>query len=751
MASRLRTRLASLFRRARYERELDVELRFHVDMLTEQNVRAGMPCAAARDAALRAFGAVDRVKEDVRETWLSRLAETMAQDVRYGARSLRRNPGFALVVLLTMALGIGANTAIFSVVYGVLLKPLPYEDADRLVVLHQQRPRAGVQDMRFSYKEIQDYRTARSLEDVVELHDMWFILLGQPEPQRVATSVVSANFFDVLGVQPLYGRTFQQADDKPGAPAVLLLSHAYWQRNFGADPSVVGRVFRMNDRPHQVIGVLPPLPEYPVDVQADVYMPTSACPFRSDPHVLEERNSRMMRAIARVRGGVSLDKARADLDIVSTRLQREYPDSYPPDRGYRTIAVPLQDELTNAFKTTLKVLLGTAGFVLLIVCASVANLMLARMVRREQEVAVRSVLGASRGRLVRQLLTESTLLAVAGGLVGLVLAQFGLDLLVAFAERFTTRAAEIAIDRHVLAYTLVLSVLTGLLFGSIPALTGGLSVTPGVRTGMRSTLGRLRVRNTLIVVQIAASFMLLIGAGLTIRTVIKLREVDPGFSTDNILTMRIDLNFTKYRGARAAEFWKQIDERIKAVPGAVKAGGAGTFPLNDQGPFSQPIRIKGREISETAGRPTADVRQATPDYFATIGQSLLAGRTFLPSEIWGTAPVVVVNRSFARHHWADRDPIGQQVSGNDGETWSTVVGVVADTKQQLTEPVQDEIYIPAFQVGYISSSWLVRTTFDPGVMERQLRAAVHSIDPEQPIYNFRTLAEVVRRRLLRPN
>jgi putative ABC transport system permease protein len=743
MGRRIRTRLASLFRRGRCERELDVELRFHVDMLTEQNVRAGMPRFEAREAALRAFGAVDRIKEDVRDTWLSRLFETVTQDLRYGVRGVRRNPGFAAIVILTMALGIGANTAIFSVVYAVLLKPLPYKDPDHLVVLHQQRPRAGVQDMRFSYKEILDYRAARSLEDVVELHDMWFILLGQAEPQRVATSVVSASFFDVLGVRPLYGRTFQPSDDKPGAPAVLVLSHRYWQRTFGADPSVVGRIFRMNDRPHQVIGVLPPLPHYPVDVDVDVYMPASACPFRSDPTMLDDRDGRMMRAIARIRPNVTLQKARADLDIMAARLQGEYPNSYPADRGYRTIAVPLQDELTTSFKMTLNVLLGTAGFVLLIVCASIANLMLARMVRREQEVVVRSALGASRGRLVRQLLTESTLLALAGGLVGLALAQFGLDLLVAFAGRFTTRAVEIAIDRHVLAYTLVMSVITGLLFGSVPALTGSLGLTPTARaSGGRSTQGRLRIRSTLIVIQVAASFMLLIGAGLTIRTVIKLQQVDPGFSTDDILTMRIDLNFSKYRGHRAAEFWKEIDQRIKAVPGVVRAGGAGTFPLNDQGPFSQPIRIKGREISENAGRPTAAVRHATPDYFAAIGQPVLSGRTFLEGETWGTAPVVIVNRSFARHYWPDRDPIGQQISGDDGERWSTVVGVVADTKQQLTEPVRDEIYIPTFQVGFLASSWLVRSTFDPTLMEREIRAAVHSVDPDQPIHNFRTLAEV---------
>ncbi len=297
-------------------------------MLTEQNVRAGMSAAEARAAALRNFGQVDRVKDDVRDTWLSRLWETLVQDGRYGLRNLLRNPGFAFVVILTMALGIGANTAIFSVVNGVLLRPLPYQDGDQLVVLRQQQPLAGVEDMNFSYREILDYRTSKSLDGVVEFHNMWFILLGRAEPERVSTGVVSANFFDVLGVKPLYGRTLQEADDAPGAPAVLLLSHAYWKNSFGGDPTVVGKVFQMNDRPHQVVGVLPPVPQYPLEV--DVYMPTSACPFRSSQAAENNRNFRIVRtAFARMKPGVTLEKAHADLSVVASRVQQDHPSEYP--------------------------------------------------------------------------------------------------------------------------------------------------------------------------------------------------------------------------------------------------------------------------------------------------------------------------------------------------------------------------------------------------------------------------------------
>src|SRR5829696_2914442 len=419
MFRNLSVRLSSLFRRERLERELDTELRYHIDMLVEQNVARGMTPDAARREAQRVFGTVAGIKDDVRDNWLSRFLEVAAQDIRYGIRSLRRNPGFALVIIVTMALGIGANTAIFSVVNGVLLRPLPYKDGDKLVVLHHGPGDPIANDLGFSPKEIDDYRGARSLSDVVEFHNMFFNLLGRAEPERLSTGVVSANYFDVLGVQPRYGRTFVSADDAPGAPAVLVLSHKYWERSFGGDPKVVGQVFRMNDRPHTVVGVLPPVPQYPLEV--DVYMPTSACPFRSNPANVARRQFRLINAaFARVRPDVTLQKAQADLDLTAAHLQSSYKQFYP-QAGFKALGVPLKDDLTRDFTSTLWILLGTASFVLLIVCASIANLLLARMVRREREISVRAALGATQTRLLRQLLTESLILAVAGGVLGLAI------------------------------------------------------------------------------------------------------------------------------------------------------------------------------------------------------------------------------------------------------------------------------------------------------------------------------------------
>jgi putative ABC transport system permease protein len=379
--------------------------------------------------------------------------------------------------------------------------------------------------------------------------------------------------------------------------------------------------------------------------------------------------------------------------------------------------------------------------------------MLARMVRREREVAVRAALGASHARLLRQLLTESTIMAVAGGAIGLALAHWGLDLLVAYAQQFTPRATEIKMDMSVLAYTLVISVVTGLIFGSIPAINGSLSVSPALRDGSRSTHKRQTIRNWLIVVQVAASFMLLIGAGLTIRSLIKLQQVDPGFRTDNILTMRIDLNFTKYRNERAAEFWQLVEERLKAVPGVVTAGGGGTFPLNDGGSPSGSILIKGRELPQSAGGSRVDFLYATPDYFAAIGQPLVAGRNFTLGDNYSTRQtrrVAIMNRTMARRYFSNQDPVGQAISGDSGRTWATVIGVVADTRQQLREPVHDEVYLPILQTGFLSTNWLVRSSVDPAIMQREIRNAVHAIDPDQPVDNFRTLAEVRSESLASP-
>jgi len=752
MIRHLSTRLRSLFRRDRLERELDVELKYHIDMLIEQNVRAGMSDLEARRAALRVFGPVDGIKDDVRDAWLSRFVETAAQDVRYGLRNLRRNPGFALVVMLTMALGIGANSAIFSVVNGVLLRPLPFRNGDRIVVLRQGQGDTVANNMGFSPKDIDDYRQARSFSDVVEFHNMFFILLGRAEPERVSSGVVSANFFDVLGITPMYGRSFVPADEAHGAPAVLVLSYKYWQRSFGADPKVVGQVFRMNDRPHTVVGVLPPVPQYPLEV--DVYMPTSACPFRSNPKNVENRQFRLMQtAFALVRPEVRLSKSQADLDLVAARLGKDHPDDYP-QTNFRATETPLKQDLTRDFKTTLLILLGTAGFVLLIVCASVANLLLARMVRRERELSVRAALGASRQRLLRQLLTESLLLAVSGGLLGLIVAAATRSLLVAYADRYTSRAIEISIDQNVLLFTLVVSILTGLVFGTVPAWSARFDVAPALRDGGRATHGNRGLRSALIVGQVAASFMLLIAAGLTLRSLMKLQSVDPGFRTENLLTMRADLSFNKWplnmerrlRTQKTADYWTEFEGRLRAIPGVLEVAGSSTFPLNERGPFSNGLQRESKPLPPGVQPPQVDYRVASTDYFKTLGQPIVAGRAFTTGDTVDAPGVVIINQSAARHFWPNENPIGTHISGGTNArnepVWLTVVGVVADIRQQLEQKPHDEVYVPLGQLPFSSTNWVVHSNRPIDQIAREVKAAARAHDPDLPVANFRTLAEV---------
>jgi len=382
------------------------------------------------------------------------LRETL-QDVRYGVRVLVKNRGFALAAVLTLALGIGANAAIFSLVYGVLLRPLPYRNGGRLVVLHQQAAKANQPDVPFGAQEIFDYRdNSKALDAVVEHHSMNFLLLGPDWAERVNTAVVSANFFDVLGVKPVLGRTFVAADEAPNSNAVLILAYDYWKTRHGGDPDIVGKVFQMNNRPHTVIGVLPPIPQYPVE--NDVYMPTSQCPFRSSQRFINNRRARMMTAFGRLKPGVLLEQAQADLSTIAASLENSYPDIYPKSYGYGIRVAPLQEDLTRRARTTFLVLLGAAGFVLLIACANVANLLLARLLKLERELAIRAALGAGKARLIRQLLTESVLLSLAGGALGLALAPGALALLTKFAERFTTRAGEIHVDWPVLLFTLAI-------------------------------------------------------------------------------------------------------------------------------------------------------------------------------------------------------------------------------------------------------------------------------------------------------
>jgi putative ABC transport system permease protein len=667
------------------------------------------------------------------------------QDIRYGFRMLTKNPGFTLVVIIALALGIGVNTALFSVVYGILLKPLPYAQGKELVVLQQDFAKSHQPNVFFSVKEIQDYREqAKSLAQVEEYHGMSFILLDGQQPDNVQTGVVSAHFFDLLGVKPYLGRFFTDADDKPGADAVLVLSYNYWKKRHGGDPSIIGRHFRMNDKVHTVIGVLPPIPQFPRE--NDVYMPTVACPFRSSQSMIEHRDHHMMRVFGRLKPGVTLAQGNADLATIAGRFQQEYPEVYPASAGLRSSMSGLQEQLTRQVRPMLLVLLGTAGLVLLIACANVANLALARMMRREQELAVRTALGAQRSRLARQLLTESTMLSLAGGALGLIFASASLNLLVTFAARFTSRAIEVNLSAPVLLFTLAVSILTGVVFGSIPAFSSRVNLISSLKEGSTASTvksSRNRMRNLLVTGQVAIGFMLLIGAGLMLRSFIKLQEVDAGYNSDHILTANVPLSFSKYKVDKDnVVFFDTLVGKLEGTPGVQAVAVNSGPPLSPGRPGSQPFIIEGHSIAPGEPSPAADFNVASPDTFKLLGVPLLSGRFFTPEDKEGAPPVVIISRSLARHYFPNEDPVNKRVSGDDGKNWATIVGVVGDVRQYgLEKDPIDMGYQPYAQAPH-GVSILMKTSDDPMNHVKQLRTAVYSIDPEQPISDVKTLDDL---------
>jgi predicted permease len=673
-----------------------------------------------------------------REHW-----EMLRQDSGFALRMMRHNPGFTAVAVLTLALGIGANSAIFSMVYGVLLSPLPYRDDSTLVVVKQPAPGIGSPDVGFSEKELIDYRTqSRALQTMIEHHSMTFTLLGGEEPQRVQTGVVTWNFFEVLGVRPLLGRTFVESDDQEGAEGTLILSYEYWQRAFGGDRSIVGRKLEMNNKPHRVIGVLPAIPQYPTE--NDIYMPVSGCPFRSSARSREDRSARFSSAFARLQPGVSLEQAGADLAVIAERFRKDYPETYRPSTQFHNTVTPLKHELVEQAQPTLLVLLGAVGFVLLIACANVANLFLARMLRREQELAMRAALGANPARLFRQLLTESALLSLVGGAAGLLLANASLEMLAEFAARFTPRAREIQMNPAVLLFTLGLSLLTGIVFGTLPGLVAAGRVHTAVNAASgRSTAsaGRHRARNVLVAAQVAVAFLLLVGAGLMLRSFVKLQQVNPGFNRENVLTARVTLNFSKYTGPLFRDYFHSLVQKLEQAPG-VAAVSTGLFvPLDQQPAFSSAFQIEGRAEANPDLRPRVTRRSVSPGYFRVLGIPLVRGRTFSAMDHTEAPIAFVVSQSFADQNFGKDDPIGHRLSFNNGQSWGTIIGVVGDIKQFALDREATPMVYAAFAQISGASHILIRTASDPLAMERTLRDVIRSIDP-QPVDQVRTLEQV---------
>ncbi|HVT17123.1 MAG TPA: ABC transporter permease [Thermoanaerobaculia bacterium] len=735
--------LRGLFQRRRLEAELDEELRFHLAMETEEQLRQGVSPGEAKRRAVLELGGLEPTKEAARSARGYRRLETLGQDVRFALRLLRRNKGYASAVVAALALGIGANTAIFSMVRGVMLRELPYRQPSRLVVLHQRDSRDAETDNNFSVLDIEDLRRRnRSFAGLAEYHSMWFNLLGRAEPERVQTGVVSANFFDVLGTKAILGRTFKPEDDKLGAQPVLVFSHAYWQRSWGGDPAVVGKTLQMNDHPHIVIGVLPPVPQYPEE--NDLWMPTSACPFRSDPRALASRRGRAYNVFGRLRPGTTLAQAQGDLAAVNRALLAEYPGDYPAG-GYQIEAVPLLTELTARARPTLLLLLATVLLVLLIVCANVANLQLARLNSRGDEMGVRAALGAARGRLLRQLLTESVILALLGAALGIGIAAALLRALVAFAARFTTRTGDIALDGWVLAFTVAIAVVAGLLSGTLPAVSASRGIATALRSGgsgRPGPAGSLRLRASLAGVQVAVSFLLLVGAGLTLRSIAKLQAVDAGFDPANVLAVAVDLDWAHYKTPELRRvFHRALLARARSLPGVATAAYSSNYPLDGTGFRTAGVRLEGREVADSEV-PQAGLRFASSEVFTALGIRLERGRGFADTDRDGAPRVAVLGHALAGRLFGAEDPVGRRIAlaFDDPPIWHTVVGVIANVRDlALDQDPGGAVWVALDQRPALAGSLLLRSRREPQALTAEARAMVHDIDPRQPVGRVQTL------------
>jgi predicted permease len=747
MLNKLRLRLRALFFKSKMEDELQVELQFHLEREIEENIIRGMTPEEARLAALRNFGGVERVKEESRDVRGVRLLEEVWQDLRYGARMLRKQPGFTLIAVVTLALGIGANTAIFSVVNAVLLRPLPYPESDQLVSLAERSPQFNRNFI--AYPNLLDWRAQNHVfEQIAVFRSMNFTLTGNGEPERVIGGQVSAELFSALRVNAAVGRTFLPEEDKPGGNPVVVLSYGLWQRRFDADSSLIGKSVALNGRSCLVVGVMPAGFQFPN--RAELWAPLGQT--LADPDWMHRGNHQGIYGVARLKPGVTLAQARAEMETIAVRLEQQYPAT---NQGNRVAVNSLLEETVQDVRRALMVLLATSGFVLLIACANIANLLLSRAATRQKEMAIRSALGAGRWRLLRQLLVESVLLALCGGGLGLWLASRGVEWILAInpsGPNVIPRAQEIGLDWQVVIFTTTISMLTGLLFGLAPAVQASkLALSETLKDSNRGATGgpsQHRLRGALVSVEVALSLMLLIGAGLMLKSFYQLQHVHPGFQSEHLLTLRLALPPAKYpTNQQIANFYQQLLERLNALPGVQSAGAATWMPLVGGGSNS-PLLVEGQAEPKPGEAPTADISLITPDYFRLMGIELQRGRAFTAQDQQDAPPVVIVDEATAQRHWPNADALGKRIrlgSNNPNVPWLTVVGVARRVKlyglARDSNPAQ--VYRPFLASPWAAATIGVRATVDPASLTAAVRQEVLSLDRDLPIFNVRTMEQVL--------
>jgi predicted permease len=677
------------------------------------------------------------------------MMETLWRDIRYGARMLAKRPGFTVVTVLALALGIGANSAIFSVVNTVLLRPLPYEDPERLVMVWERRPRQNRDAGAVAPADFLDWQSQNQVFDSMAAYTSTaFNMTGVGEPEQINSQLVTEGFFQVLSVKAALGRTFIQGEDKEGGGRRLVMGHGLWQRRFGADPNIIGRSLTLNNESFTVIGVMPPDFQYP-DKATELWaspkrvLPEVFLPGNPDPSTI--RTLHYLNVIARLKPGVTREQAQAEMETIAGRLEQQYPAE---NTGHTARIVALHEQLVGDVRPALLVLLAAVGFVLLVACANVANLLLARATARHKEMSIRTALGAGRLRLIRQLLTESILLSLLGGGLGLLLALWGVDLLVALSPGNLPRLREISLDGKVVGFTLGISLLTGIIFGLAPALQASrLDLIGSLKEGGRSSMegfGRHRMRSLLIVVEVALALVLLTGAGLMIRSFQRIQQVDPGFNPNNLLAVELSLPRSKYvEQERMADFYSRVTARIATLPGVESVGATWTLPLSGQD-ASRGFDIEGYTPAPNE-RTNSAFSAVSPRYFQTMEIPLKMGREFNDRDTAAGPGVIIVNDTFARRYFPGGDAVGKRMRLKGEENpWLTIVGVVGDVKHtELTAEPRTEMYLSSLQTAFPFMNMVVRTTTDPASLTTAIRKEVWAVDSDQPVTQVETMLQLI--------
>jgi putative ABC transport system permease protein len=668
--------------------------------------------------------------------------DAFLNDIRYAIRSLVKRPAFTLVAAITLALGIGANTAIFSSVYALLLKPLPFPELDRVVAVWDSYPSKGVTRNEVSMANYLDWRAQNQSFQQLALYSWWSVnLTGIDPPERIQGFSITANFFDAIGVKPVMGRNFTEEENQPGKDTVAILTDGLWQRRFGGDPNILGKTIMLSGAACTVVGVMPENFAYPAN--AEVYSPI---PISQKMAASRDFNSYYV--VGRLKPGVSVQSAQAEIDNIAARLEQQYPES---NTGVHASVFPIVADTVRKYELGLWIGMAAVGFVLLIACANVANLMLARASGRQKEIALRAALGASRWRIIRQLLTESSIVALLGGAVGILVSVWGIDALRAAnpgdAAKFAPGWNQLGINFTVLIFTVALSLLSGLLFGLAPALqVSKPNLNDALKEGSRQSSGRSHgLRSSLVVAEVALSLVLLVGAGLFFRSFVTLFKTDPGFNPDNVITMNLILSATKYKEeSQTIAFYTDLVQRVKAEPGVQSAAAVNYLPLGGSN-SSDAYLVQGEVEPAPGNENVGRYRVCTPDYFTTMQIPVVRGRAFTEQDKLGAPPVVIVNETFVRKHWPGQDAIGKRIRFTgpiDRATWMEVVGVIKDVKHELTAEVSPEYYLPLGQDGWRSMVIVAKTTVDPSSLAGAIRQDVWAIDKDQPVFDVRTMEAV---------